>query len=153
MSIHSHFKQGHMPVEMAVMRRILDDRSRELSEHYEEETTRIVDGLGFAQQVLRQAQQDLATGGLRPSISDGLAAAKLIREMESAAGGNVDAEVWVQAMTRYFEVLREIAPQELWDLFAARLEVDPVLTALRRRVEAGGEHESIDVEYTEGEPA
>lgn len=150
MSIRNHFQQGHMPVEAAALRQILDERSAELSEHYEEETARIVDGYGFARQVLRRAQEELVTGGLRPSIQDGLAAAKLVAEMEAAAGGQIDGEIWAEAMTRYFEVVRSVVPDDLWEVIGSALMTDPVLKSIQRRIE-GGEPEPIDAEFTEGE--
>lgn len=151
MSIRNHFKQGHMPVEAAALRQILDERSAALSEHYEEETARIVDGYGFASQVLRRAQEDLVTGNLRPSVQDGLAAAKLIAEMEAAAGGQVDGEIWAEAMTRYFEVVRSVVPDDLWEVIGTALMTDPVLKSIQRRIEGTSEPEPIDAEFTEGE--
>lgn len=146
-AIWKHVKNKHMPVEMAALHQILQNRSQELSKHYEEETAKIVDGYVFAQQVLRRSQEDLINGALRPTIQDGLAAAKLIKEMDEDSPGGVDAEIWAQAMTRYFEVAREVMPTELWDVFAARLATDPMLHALQKRVEAA--EQPIDVEYTE----
>jgi hypothetical protein len=150
MSIRNHFKQGHMPVEAAALRQILDERSAALSEHYEEETARIVDGYGFAQQVVRRAQEDLVSGSLRPTIQDGLAAAKLVAEMEAASGGQIEGEIWAEAMTRYFEIVRACVPDEIWEGIGQALIVDPVLKSIQRRIE-GGEPEPIDAEFTEGE--
>jgi len=151
MSIRSHFKQGHMPVEAAVLRQILDERTVALAEHYEEETARIVDGYGFAQQVLRRAQEDLVAGALKPSVQDGLAAAKLIAEMETAGGGSIDAEIWGQAMTRYFEIVRATVPDDLWEAIGQALMIDPVLTSIRRRIEGDPDPDALDAEFTEGE--
>jgi hypothetical protein len=53
MSIRNHFQQGHMPVEAAALRQILDERSAALSEHYDEET----------------ASPSRCSGGLRKSWS------------------------------------------------------------------------------------
>lgn len=147
-SIWQHVKNNHMPVEAAALRKIMDQRSKDLSEHYEEESDRIVDGYGFAQQVLRRAQERLADGTLTPSVQDGLAAAKLIKELDSAADGGLDTEIWAQAMTRYFEIVRDIMPQEMWEIFSARLVADPVLQSIQRRIEEA----PLDVEYTEGDP-
>lgn len=152
MSIFQHVKNNHMPLEAAVARRILDDRTKALSEHYEEETERIVDGFGFAQQVLQRTQQRLATGQLQPSIQDGLAAAKLIKDFEAETGGDVDSAIWAEAFVRYFEITRELMPDDMWEALGARLTTDPVLRAIKRRVDAAAEEEPIDAEFTEGAP-
>lgn len=149
MSIRTHFKQGHMPVEAAALRQILDERSAALSEHYEEETARIVDGYGFAQTVVRRAHEDLVSGTLRPSVQDGLAAAKLIAEMEAVTGGQIDGEIWAEAMTRYFEIVRAVVPDDLWEAIGGALMIDPVLKSIQKRIEGGDE--PIDAEFTEGE--
>jgi hypothetical protein len=151
MSIRNHFQQGHMPVEAAALRQILDERSAALSEHYDEETARIVDGHGFAQQVLRRAQEELVTGNLQPSVQDGLAAAKLIAEMEAASGGQVDGEIWAEAMTRYFEVVRSVVPDDLWEVIGSALMTDPVLKSIQRRIEGATGSEPIDAEIIEEE--
>lgn len=151
MSIRNHFQQGHMPVEAAALRQILDQRSAALSEHYDEETARIVDGHGFAQQVLRRAQEELVVGNLKPSVQDGLAAAKLIAEMEAAAGGQVDGEIWAEAMTRYFEIVRANVPDDLWEAIGIAMMNDLVLKSIQRRIEGAGEPEPLDAEFTEGE--
>lgn len=144
MSIRTHFKNGHMPVEAAALRQIMDERARELSEHYEEETARVVDGYSFARQVLVRAQHEMISGNAKVGIQDGIAAARLLREMETQAGGDLDAEVWSQAMTVYFETAQQIMPPEMWTRFTEELARNPVLLAIQRRLEAS--EEPIDAE-------
>jgi hypothetical protein len=148
-SIYTHFRKGHMPVEAAALRQIMDDRSRELSDHYDEETTKLVDGHSFARQVLQMTQQALLAGEIKPDVHDGLAAARLLKDMESELDNNIDAEVWSQAMTVYFETAQKIMPPEMWTQFVGMLEKNPVLASLRRRLESGPEDETIDAEVVE----
>lgn len=146
MSIHRHFKGRHLPVEMAALREIADARAREMSEAYTEETARIVDGHTFARQVLHTTQQRLVSGEIQPEVRDGLAAAKLLQEIEAEAIGGIDGEVWISAMTRYFELARQVMPTELWDRFTRALTVDPVLQSLQRRLE---QVTTVDAEVVE----
>lgn len=151
MSIRNHFKSGHMPVEAAVLRQITEERARELSEHYEEETAKIVDGYSFARQVLHKAQESLISGDVKVGVQDGIAAARLLREMETQAGGDIDAEVWSQAMTVYFETAQKIMPPEMWVQFTTLLAQNPVLVAIQKRLEATPD-DTIDAEIVdEGE--
>jgi hypothetical protein len=152
MSIYTHFKRGHMPVEAAALRQIMDNRAEELGEHYEAETALLVDGYSFSRQVLQKTQEGLLAGDIKPSVSDGINAARLLREMDTDAGGNVDTEVWSQAMTRYFEVAQKIMPQDMWDRFAQALAVDPILLAIQKRLEAVAD-EPLDAEIVDDEGA
>lgn len=150
MSIFTHFKRGHMPVEAAALRQIMDDRAGELSEHYEAETAQLVDGYTFSKQVLQKTQESLLSGDIKPSVSDGIAAARLLRELEADAGGNIDTEVWSQAMTRYFEVAQKIMPTEMWERFAQALAVDPILLAIQKRLDATAD-EPLEAEIVDDE--
>lgn len=134
-SIHRHFKARHLPVEVAALREIADERAREMSEVYTEETARIVDGHTFARQVLHTTQQRLIGGEIQPEVRDGLAAAKLLQDMEVDGADGIDSEVWGAAMTRYFELAQKIMPGDLWERFTRALTVDPVLQSIQRRLD------------------
>jgi hypothetical protein len=148
MSIHRHFKARHLPVEVAALREIADERAREMSEAYSEETSRIVDGHTFARQVLHTTQQRLIAGEIEPEVRDGLAAAKLLQDMEVDGSGGIDGEIWSAAMTRYFELAQQIMPGDLWARFARALTVDPVLQSLQRRLDQTTTVEAEVVEET-----
>lgn len=150
MSIYRHFERGHLPVEAAALRQIVDERAKDMGVSYDEQTAAIVDGYTLAKQVLYRTHEGLADGSLRPSVQDGLAAAKLLKEFEQSAGGQLDAEAWSQAMMRYFEIAQQIMPGEMWERFASALSTDPVLAAIRRRLEAG-QDDAIEGEFTEGD--
>lgn len=151
-SIFQHFKNQHLPVEAAVLREVADQRARDIGQHYEEQTARIVDGYSFAQQVLIKTQQDLALGNLRPDVKDGLAAAKLIKEIEESAAGSVDAEAWSQAMTVYFETARLFMPEDMWSRFTTALAGNPILLAIQKRLTAAEDVMEAEIVEPEGTP-
>lgn len=135
-AVHRHHKEQHMPVEAAVLREITDRHAQALSEHYEEETQRIVNGIELAEQVTVLVQLGLADGSLKPTVADGLNAAKLLVAAKSDQDEPVDAEVWDRAMGVFFEKAREIMTDAQWQAFGAALNASPVLAALRKRQEA-----------------
>jgi hypothetical protein len=155
-NLFHHFKNEHLPVQAAVYREILDKRAAELSEHYEEQTARLVDGYSFAQQVLARTQEGLATGTLQPDIKDGLAAAKLIKEMEQVGNGaSADAEAWGQAMAVYFETARKFMPDDMWQNFTQALMANPILQAIQNRrsaLESNQDYEDGEVVHEERNP-
>lgn len=146
-AIWRHHRQKHLPVEAAVLREITDRRAKQLSEHYEAETERIVDGITLAEQVVAMTQLGIADGSLKPTINDGLTAAKLLQSVK-ADDNPVDAEVWDQAITEFFERAREIMTDEQWRAFGTALNTSPVLNAIRQRQES----QPVDAEIVEETP-
>lgn len=143
-AVWRHHTQRHLPVEAAVLREITDRRARQLSEHYEAETERIVDGLTLAEQVVAMTQLGIADGSLRPTINDGLAAAKLLQSVKDGENP-VDGEVWEEAITEFFARAREIMTDDQWRAFGAALNSSPVLAAIRHRQEP----RAVDAESVE----
>lgn len=147
-SIRNHYKAEHLPIEAAVLREIADQRAQELGQRYEEQTTTLVDGYSYAKQVLAITAQSLATGKLQPDVKDGLAAAKLIQEMESSAQGNVDSEAWSEAMTIFFETAQKFMPPDAWQQFGTALATNPILAAIQQRL-AGQSDDVLDAEVVD----
>lgn len=152
--IFAHFQHGHLPVETAVLRAVVDERAKELGQAYEEQTSKLVDGYVFAKQVLTKAQEGLADGELSPTLSDGIAAAKLIQEIEKSSLGSVEVEAWSEAMMIYFETAQRFMPPEMWEHFVRSLEANPILQAISRRLVAQqqGDLEAIDAEIVKETP-
>lgn len=150
-SILGHCTSRHLPVEMAAYQQILEERAREMGQKYEEMTSSVVDGFVFSKQVLAATQMALATGELKPDIKDGLAAAKLIKEMEDSAQGSVETEAWSQAMTIFFETAQKFMPPDMWAHFGASLAGNPILAAIQNRLN-GTQDDTVDAEVvgTEG---
>ncbi len=146
-AVWRHHKQDHCPVKAAVVRKIYDRRAQQLSEHYEAETERIVDGLTLAEQVVALTQIGLADGSLKPTVGDGLTAAKLLQAVQGDGEG-VDAGVWDEAITEFFERAREIMTDDQWAAFGNALNTSPVLKAIRQRQESS----PVDAEIVEETP-
>lgn len=144
-SIRNHYKQSHLPTETAALREITEQRAAELGQAYEEQTASLVDGYSYAKQVLAITARDLASGDLRPDVKDGLAAAKLIQDMESSATGSVDSEAWAEAMTIFFETAQKFMPPDAWAQFGNALASNPILAAIQQRL-SGQNDDVLDAE-------
>lgn len=145
-AIWRHHTERHLPVEAAVLRDITDRRAKALSEHYEQETERIIDGLNLAEQVVAMTQLGIADGSLRPTITDGLNAAKLLQAVKGDGDGAVDGDVWDEAITEFFERAREIMTDDQWQAFGNALNTSPVLKSIRTRQET---QQPLDAEIIE----
>lgn len=145
-SIFHHMKTGHLPVETAALRQIAEERAKEMGQKYEEMTASLVDGYTFSKQVLAITQQKLASGELHPDVKDGLAAAKLIKEFEDTAQGNVDTEAWAEAMTIFFETAQNVMPPEMWSQFGSLLSQNPILAAIQNRINGQDQEDVMEGE-------
>lgn len=143
-SIRNHFQQGHMPLETATLRRLAERRAQQIGSTYEEQAGQFVDHVSLAEAVVTKAYSGLVQGSLVPEIKDGLAAAKLLQDVQSAQQGGLDSEAWSQAMTIYFETAHRIMPPALWAEFTQALTGNPILRALQRRMDPN-HHEDDDV--------
>lgn len=133
-SIRNHFKRGHLPMELAVVRTLAERRATELDAHFEELGEQFIDSKVYAQTILSRAQERVALGELRPDVRDGLSAAKLLQEMHAAGeeGESTDA-AWRQAMQVYFEAAREIMEPQQWQRFTTALQTNPILQQISER--------------------
>lgn len=148
-SVINHFRNGHMPVPAAAQRAIIERRAEQIgAAQYEQQVDQIVDQYTFARQVLSKTQERLAAGEIQPEVRDGIAAAKLIQDMESEAEQSMDAEAWGQAMQRYFEIAQKIMPPEMWEHFTHTLATDPILKAISSRV---SKEDAMDAEIVDNE--
>jgi hypothetical protein len=148
-SIMHHFKAGHMPVEAAAMRQIIEKRAESIGvAQYEGQVGQFVDQYTFAQQVVAQTQERMVKGEIRPEVRDGLAAAKLLQDIESASEGSLDSDAWGEAMERYFEVAQKMMPPDMWSQFIRALSTDPILQAIAKRLSTQQEN-VIDADIVE----
>lgn len=133
-SVQNHYKQGHIPLEAAVLRRLAEKRAEELGVHLDQLSGRFVDHHVYSQAVLERAHQRVVNGEVDVEVKDGLAAAKFLAESERVAGGDLNAEAWSQAMEIYFLTAREIMSPTQWHQFTQALRTNDVLNGLINRI-------------------
>ena len=142
-SIRQHFKSGHSPIPTAALRKMAEEKAEQLGGQWEGMVDRYVDPMLTAQAVMQRGYDQIATGNGTPTIAETLAAAKLVHEFESQGEGSVTEEVWREAFTVYFTTARDVMPDELWHKFANRLQSNPLLHALARKLN-GEEPQTIE---------
>jgi len=146
-SIIHHFRNGHMPVPSAAQRAIIERRAQQIgAAQYENQVEQIVDQYTFAQQVLSRTQERMLSGEIQPEVRDGIAAAKLIQDMDSRAEDSLDVEAWSEAVQRYFEITQKIMPPEMWEHFVHAVSSDPILKAISSRA---SKEDAIDAEIVD----
>jgi hypothetical protein len=131
-SVRTHYRNGHMPLEVAALRALADKRSEELADSYNGTLERHVSRYEVAETILAKGYERILSGATPIDAGQTLAAAKFLHDAEQ--GSQVDAEAWSQAMQVYFEVAQELMPEDIWAQFVQRLSVNPVLKAIERKM-------------------
>jgi hypothetical protein len=145
-SIRNHYRNGHMPLEVAALRELADRRSAEMSASYNGTLERHVTRFQVAESILQKGYDNLVSGNMEVDAKDTLAAAKFLQEAEQ--GSQVDAEAWSQAMQVYFETVQRLMPPDMWKRFVAELSKNPILKALEQKLNAD-DGDVIDAEVVD----
>ncbi len=146
-NIYTHYSKGHMPVEVATMRRLAERRAQQIGVALEEASDRFVDQVMLAEATVARTYERMMLGQIEPDIKDGLAAAKFLQDVQDKAQGGFDSEAWSAAMTVYFEHAHALMSPEVWERFTSSLRADPILRAIVQKMQASVDEEPIDVEY------
>lgn len=147
-SIRDHYKAEHLPLNTAALRRLSENRTRELGAALDEAADQIVDHVVVAKAILQVGYQRLASGEAVPDVKETLAAAKLVKEIEEAAAGALDTQAWSDAFVQFFETARSVMSPEQYAEFGHRLATNPVLQA----IEAKSQPEPIDTVAVDDPP-
>jgi outer membrane receptor for ferric coprogen and ferric-rhodotorulic acid len=145
-AVKNHYMKGHLPVDTAVHRQLVEDRAREVGSQYEEMATEFLDSYVAAKTVMRKGYDRIISGEITPDVKETLAAAKMVQDIEDGAKTNLDAEAWSQAMTVYFQTAQEIMPEEMWRKFTSRLSTNPILRSLAKKMAGEPNEEILDAE-------
>jgi hypothetical protein len=133
-SVANHFSKGHMPLEAATIRRLAEKRANDIGAAYDEQVDRFVDHMVLAEATVARVYERMVIGDIEPDVKDGLAAAKMLADVEEKTTGGLDAEAWSEAMMIYFETAREHMDPVAWHRFTTDLAANPILRALQNRM-------------------
>jgi hypothetical protein len=139
--LSSHFRNNHMPMRQAAVRRIIEERQAELGKAIEDGVDQIADHVALARVVVQRSFQAIADGTLEPTVSDGIAAAKLL-QATGVDDEQTDKAAYVEAFIIYMETASKFMGQDEFAAFAMSLSANPVLKALVNR----HQQSTVDVE-------
>lgn len=134
-SIRNHFTGGHMPIQAEMRRRLIETRARQVGKSIEDAAETLVDQYTLAQTVVHRTFERLASGEIEPDLSDGLAAAKFVQQVEAEMESGLDQEVWVNAMQHLLTTAERYMPHDRWQAFGQEMMASPVIKALREQRE------------------
>ena len=121
-NLRDHLVNQHMPAAAPAVRQIASEQAEQALTSLAPMVDNLVGHLAFAQRVVDRVQQRLAAGDIEPSISDGLAAAKLLAAANAAAGDEgVDA--WRDYYCETFTIVKEVMNAEDWAELTRRMNL------------------------------
>jgi hypothetical protein len=131
-NIRAHWTNGHMPFQVEAMRRILEQRAAERSQDIEAGVDAVVDEVALARTVVHRTFEEIADGSLRPTVADGVAAARLLHQMGVDDAG-MDRDLWVEAFMAYHDTARRVMSSDQFRQFGQDLAANPLLRSLQAR--------------------
>lgn len=137
--IANHVKAVHLPVGAATQRRIIERRAQEIGRNIEHDTEVLADHVTVSQMIVQRGVEMVAEGNLEIKGSDVLAAARFLHQVEQAAGGETDTQVWIDVVMEHMALVQKWLPPEAWAGYTHDLNNSPVLKQLaaKQRTIAG----------------
>lgn len=137
-------KEHHMPFTAQVQRRIIERRAEQLGRDIEEAGESLIDGVTAAELTVQKGFERMANGEISPNVTEMLAAAKFLREVEKDAGGGIDEQAFYEILSAYMETVVKFIPQDRMQEFALAMRTHPVIAAQQRRMQQEPDHEVIE---------
>jgi hypothetical protein len=131
--VRSHAKE-HMPQDFALRTILLEERAAEIGRDVEAIEDTMVDQIGFLKVVVHDAFAEMAESGKAPTISQGIAAARILASLGLHAGSEVDAALWEEAVEVMMAEAHEIMPPDLFEEWGQRLLANPILRSIQRKM-------------------
>lgn len=131
--IAAHVKNGHVPINQGIQRRIIERRAKEIGRSVEDDEDTLADYVTVNQMIVDKGLAMLAEGNLELKGTDVIAASKFLHQVEQGAGGDIDVQAWIEAVMEYMEIAQKFIPPAAWQAYSAALQKSPVLKALADR--------------------
>lgn len=133
-SISAHKANGHMPVEAAAQRRLIERRAEEIGRDIEHDVETLADHVTVARMVVAKGFERMQAGEIQPDIADVLAASRLLIQVDAQQEpGGLDQAAMMDVLHVYMEIARDLIPQDRWAEYATRVRAHPVILAIEAR--------------------
>ena len=127
-SLREHQRRGHLAVELPAIKRAAAEAVDTAQDRTAQAVEAVADTLRLHRLVAAKAAERLASGAAEPTVSDGLAAERLVHEVEARAGSNIEHETWVTAMLKLLELVQQSVDHTTWLAIGERVKADPFLS-------------------------
>lgn len=146
-NVKCHYLNGHLPLEQAAARQIVENRAKQVGKHIEDGVEALVDGVALAEVVVQKTFEAIAKGELQVEVKDGMAAAKFLADLGQYDEGGADMAAITDAFIVYHEHAQEYMDPDQFEAFGRALNSNPVLKSLAAKYE--GRDEVVEGEVME----
>ena len=119
-SVLNHSKK-HLPLKHEAVRRLIERRAGDAQLDIENGIENILQPIVVAEETMRRGFAALVKDEQKPTVTETLAAAKMLREFEREDAGNMDAAAAIHQVQKILKAVQEIVPAQYWDQIVARL--------------------------------
>lgn len=127
-NLKDHLAAGHLPVKSAAVQKLAEATAEERGRVVEAGAEVLVTHAAFARTILSRVRERVAAGELEPDVRDGLAAARLLHDLEEPSA--LDHESVVRGMVHFIEAVRAIMTPGQFAELGRKIGQDPVLRTL-----------------------
>lgn len=136
-SMKNHLAKGHMPLDLARTRGVMEERAREVGQAISEETDIFVDYVAANRLIVQKGIDRIVTGEIQPDVKDVLSASKALADIERQMGDSgLDVAVLYEALDVLLQVTTAYIPIESRKEWGNAIATNPVLAALREKAKA-----------------
>lgn len=107
--------QNHLPIKVAAMRKVLEQRAAEQGLLIEEGTQNILTNQAMVEIIARQGFADIVEGKSKPTIKETIEAIKLSAQMDKDATGTFDAVAAMAQMQRLMAAVQKWVPDDIME--------------------------------------
>lgn len=132
-NIQQHYRRGHMPIDEAVRRVVIEEDARERGLDIEGYESTLANHVTLAKLGVQRVLQRMAEGELEPDISDGIALANLLLKVEEKAGDDYDRVALTQGFVVYMQAIQQVCSPEQVEAITRSIATNPVMNALLSR--------------------
>lgn len=128
-----HFRGGHLPLEAASQRALIERNYEATGRRIEEAVEDLVDHVTVAEMVVKKGFERMQRGEIAPEMTDMLAAVKIVEGIQARTNSDMDHEMWVSATMSMLEDARGLMTPEQWTAYGKKLADNPILKALAEK--------------------
>ncbi len=85
--------------------------------------------------IVQKGVEMVASGTLEIKGNDVLAAARFLHQVDQAAGGDTDTDVWINTVMEHMTIVQQHLTPEQQQAYARDLNASPVLRALKAKMQ------------------
>jgi len=120
-AIISNHSKKHLPIKVAAVRRVLEQRAAERGIMMEEGVQNILTNQGMAEVIARQGFADIVEGKAKPTVKETLEAIKISEQFDRESSNAFDAVAAMAQMQKLMAAVQKWVPEDILEKIVMEL--------------------------------